>query len=61
MSDQEMFDYVATILLANREDERMLLSFRFDTSLALQTVDMRTITLSQIPSSRFGELRRRGE
>jgi len=61
MSDQEMFDYVATILLANREDERMLLSFRFDTSLALQTVDMRTITLSQIPSSCFGELRRHGE
>ena len=60
-SDQEMFDYVAAILLANNEDERILLSFRFDTSRALQTVGMRTISVCQIPSNRFDELKNRGE
>ncbi|MEW6870739.1 SEC-C domain-containing protein [Trueperella pyogenes] len=60
-SDQEMFDYVAAILLTNNEDERMLLSFKFDTSRTLQTVGMRTISVYQIPSNRFDELKNRGE
>ncbi|WP_423977296.1 YecA family protein [Lancefieldella rimae] len=60
-SDQEMFDYAAATLLANNENERILLSFKFDTSRTLQTVGMRVICADQIPSNRIIELKNRGK
>ena len=59
-SDQQMFDYVAATLLANNENERILLSFQFDISHTLQTVDMQVISANQIPSNRIVELKNRG-
>lgn len=59
-SDQQMFDYVAATLLANNENERILLSFQFDISHTLQTVDMQVISSNQIPSNRIVELKNRG-
>lgn len=60
-SDQEMFDYAAATLLANNENERILLSFKFDMSRTLQTVSMRVISADQIPSNRIVELKNRGK
>lgn len=60
-TDQEMFDYAASILLANGEKDRMLMSFRFDANYVLQSVDARSIGIDQIPPSRIDELKSRGE
>lgn len=60
-TDQEMFDYVASLLLANNEDERMMAAFRFDANYALQSVGARSINIDQIPPSRINELKSRGE
>lgn len=60
-TDQEMFDYAASILLANGEKDRMMLSFRFDTNYVLQSVNARSIDIDQIPPSRIDELKSRGE
>ena len=60
-TDQEMFDYAASFLLANGEKERMMLSFRFDVNYALQSVSARSICIDQIPSSRIDGLRSLGE
>lgn len=60
-TDQEMFDYVASLLLANNENERMMAFFRFDANYALQSVGARSINIDQIPPSRINELKSRGE
>lgn len=60
-TDQEMFDYVASLLLANNENERMMAFFRFDANYALQSVGSRSINIDQIPPSRINELKSRGE
>ena len=60
-TDQEMFDYAASILLANGEKDRMMLSFRFDANYVLQSVNARSIDIDQIPPSRIDELKSRGE
>lgn len=60
-TDQEMFDYAASLLLANGEKERVMLSFRFDANYALQSVSARLIGVNQIPPSRIDELKSRGE
>lgn len=60
-TDQEMFDYAASILLANGETDQMLMSFRFDVNYVLQSVGARSIGIDQIPPSRIDELKSRGE
>lgn len=60
-TDQEMFDYTTSLLLANGEKERMMLSFRFDMNYALQSVSARSISINQIPPCRIDELKSRGE
>ena len=60
-TDQEMFDYAASILLANGEKDRMMLSFRFDANYVLQSVNARSIDIDQIPPSRIDELKSHGE
>ena len=60
-TDQEMFDYAASILLANGEKDRMMLSFRFDADYVLQSVNARSIDIDQIPPRRIDELKSRGE
>lgn len=60
-TDQEMFDYVASLLLANNENERMMAFFRFDANYALQSVGAHSINIDQIPPSRINELKSRGE
>ena len=60
-TDQEMFDYTASLLLANGEKERMMLSFRFDANYSLQSVSARSIGIDQISPIRIGELKSRGE
>ena len=60
-TDQEMFDYVASLLLANNENERMMAFFRFDANYALQSVGSRSINIDQISPSRINELKSRGE
>lgn len=60
-TDQEMFDCAASILLANGEKDRMMLSFRFDANYVLQSVNARSIDIDQITPSRIDELKSRGE
>lgn len=60
-SDQKMFDYTAAILLANSEDERVLVAFRYDENHLLQKIDFRVISIQEIPSNRIRELRAYGE
>lgn len=60
-TDQEMFDYAASLLLANSESMRMMASFRYDANYTLQSVSARSINIDQIPPSRIDELKSRGE